>query len=84
MKSVGVTEGIQFTYEGMTGNTLRSHRLLNYVLQKKGSVVQNEVMVRMFQAYFEQGKNPADMAVLLSTVAPIQGKISGRRRSPPS
>jgi len=63
LKSVGETVGINFADDGIIGNTIDSHRLVEYA-DSRGK--QDEVIEGIFKAYFEQGKNLASHDVLAS------------------
>mmetsp|Transcript_11840 Transcript_11840/g.13417 ORF Transcript_11840/g.13417 Transcript_11840/m.13417 type:complete len:161 (-) Transcript_11840:431-913(-) len=59
MKSAGASVGIDFTGKcDRTPNTLLAHVLLEFVLQKYGSVKQNEIAERIFKMYFTDGIFP--------------------------
>jgi len=62
MKEVGLSEGIRFSYGGKIGNTLNSHRLVEFAKQKGR---QNEMIDTLFAFYFEQERDIADDAVLV-------------------
>jgi len=63
MKQVGASVGISFSYEGVTGNTLHSHRLLHYALAFNK---QDEVVNGVFKAYFENAQCIQSLDVLSS------------------
>ncbi|KAI8836250.1 thioredoxin-like protein [Chytriomyces cf. hyalinus JEL632] len=64
MKQVGQTVGIQFSYGGLIGNTFDSHRLVRYAgLQSQN--VQNDIVNKLYRAYFEEEKNIADVDLLV-------------------
>ena len=59
MKAAGQSVGIHFTGKTeRSPNTLLSHMLADYVLEKKGWKAQNEVLEIMFKAYFTDGIYP--------------------------
>jgi predicted DsbA family dithiol-disulfide isomerase len=62
MSSVGRQEGIAFEYDGWISNTIRGHRLIEWSRQFDK---QNDVVNALFQAYFEQGKDPSGIETLL-------------------
>jgi len=62
MAEVGRGDGINFSYGGKIGNTMNSHRLIEWS-KKKGK--QDEVVMALFEAYFEKEKDISDLSVLL-------------------
>lgn len=46
-------EGLDYTMEGQTGNTLNSHRLIAFA-GRQGPDVQDRVVEELFKAYFTQ------------------------------
>ena len=62
----GCQPPIKFSYGGMTGNTLRSHRLVEWAKRRGGLPAQDRVMEAIFKRYFEQEKNICDVEVLAS------------------
>lgn len=65
MLEVGKENGINFTFDGHTANTLDSHRIITWAASKGK---QNEVVEGCFKRYFEEGKAPNDREGLLSAV----------------
>jgi len=68
IRQTGESEGIAFAFEAIarTPNTLDSHRLVRW----SGTAgVQDEVVERLFRAYFEQGHDIGDRAVLAGVAA---------------
>jgi len=63
LRSEGVSEGITFAFDKIarTPNTLDSHRLIRWA---GGQGVQNDVVERLFSAYFLEGRDIGDAAVL--------------------
>ncbi|KAI8854697.1 thioredoxin-like protein [Chytridium lagenaria] len=61
MQQVGLAENITFSYGGLIGNTLDSHRLIGWA---KGKNVQYELVEELFKDYFENEKDIADKEVL--------------------
>ena len=47
------SEGLDYTMDGLTGNTLNSHRLIAYAGQQ-GVDVQDRVVEQLFKAYFTE------------------------------
>ncbi|KAI8613959.1 thioredoxin-like protein [Chytriomyces sp. MP71] len=62
MQKVGAAEGIQFSYGGLIGNSLDSHRLVRFASE---TGKQNEVINALYRAYFEEEKNIGDNDVLV-------------------
>jgi predicted DsbA family dithiol-disulfide isomerase len=62
MKSVGAACGINFSYGGVVGNTLRSHRLVAWAgkQNKMDAMVEN-----LFKFYFEQEQDITDIDTLV-------------------
>ena len=68
IRTAGEAEGISFAYDRIlrTPNTTDSHRLVRWA----GTAgVQDEVVERLFRAYFEQGRDIGDRAVLVAVSA---------------
>lgn len=71
LEKVGQANGIRFNNERRVHNTIRSHRLVRVAdAQDKG----NQMIEQLFHGYFEEGKNIADVGVLLE----LAEKVSGR------
>ncbi len=66
IEPIGAAEGIDFHFDDITvsPNTLDAHRLVRWAANApKG--VQNRLVKRLFQLYFEEGRNIGDHAVLI-------------------
>src|SRR3984885_8749633 len=63
LRAVGAEVGIDFDFEAISRspNTLDAHRLIRWAA---ASGVQDEVVERLFSAYFEQGRDIGDRSVL--------------------
>lgn len=62
LEKAGKTTGINFNNERRVHNTTRSHRLVRLAdEQGKG----DDMIEQLFQGYFEEGRNIADVDVLL-------------------
>lgn len=62
LEKAGKTTGINFNNERRVHNTVRSHRLVRLAdEQGKG----DDMIEQLFQGYFEEGRNIADVDVLL-------------------
>lgn len=70
IKDVGKKAGVDFSFEQRARiyNTLDCHVLLHYA-QEKG--MQTELKLALFEAYFSQGKNISDQAVLVEVAKSI-------------
>jgi predicted DsbA family dithiol-disulfide isomerase len=64
IRAEGLQEGIQFAFEKIerSPNTLDSHRLIRWAAS---AGVQDEIVERLFSAYFLEGRNIGDRKVLL-------------------
>lgn len=68
MKQVGDSCGINFSYGGKTGNTMRAHRLVEWAgLQGK----EDAMMEKLFEFYFEQEQDITDVKVLAGAAKAI-------------
>ena len=61
MKEKGKLAGINFSYGGRIGNTLRSHRLNKWAYDQGGVDGQDRVVEHLFQGYFENEKDLTDV-----------------------
>jgi len=66
MIETGMKDGIKFSYGGNISNTIDSHRLATWALEKFGSEKQNELIEELFKNYFEEEKCIGDHPVLLA------------------
>jgi predicted DsbA family dithiol-disulfide isomerase len=68
IRSEGAGEGISFAFDKIakTPNTLDSHRLVRW---SAGAGLQDEVVERLFKAYFVEGRDVGDPAVLSAVAA---------------
>jgi predicted DsbA family dithiol-disulfide isomerase len=64
LKQAGDSEGIAFAFDKIarSPNTLDSHRLIRW---SASAGVQNEVVERLFEAYFEEGRDIGNADVLI-------------------
>ncbi|KAF9995195.1 hypothetical protein BGZ79_011127 [Entomortierella chlamydospora] len=67
MIQVGQEEGIKFSYNGNTINTLDSHRLIDFAT-KRGK--QDEIVTELFENYFEQDKC-GEISTLVDSAAKV-------------
>lgn len=70
IEPLGAAEGIAFAFEAIkvAPNTLDAHRLIRWA-GAAGEDIQNRLVRRLFQLYFEQGANVGDHAVLLKAAS---------------
>jgi predicted DsbA family dithiol-disulfide isomerase len=68
IRAEGTSEGIVFAFDKIerTPNTLDSHRLVRWAAS---TGVQNDVVEKLFAAYFEQGRDVGDRNVLTEIAA---------------
>ena len=68
VRAAGASEGIAFDFDRIrrTPSTLQSHRLIRFA---GGQDRQNETMEALFRAYFTDGRNIGDRAVLAEVAA---------------
>ncbi len=66
LASLGREDGIDFDFSAVkiSPNTLDAHRLLRWAMIE-GPHIQERVALALFKAYFEEGRNVGDRAVLL-------------------
>ena len=66
LEETGAVEGISFDFDAIkvSPNTLDAHRLIRWAATAGGDV-QNRVAPRLFQLYFEEGRNIGDHEVLI-------------------
>ena len=63
--SVAAADGIDFHMDiAQRANTMHSHRSLHYALTHYGADVQADLKQQLLQAYFTDGRNVADFAVI--------------------
>jgi predicted DsbA family dithiol-disulfide isomerase len=68
IEPLGAAEGIAFDFDAIkvSPNTLEAHRLIRWGANE-GLEIQNRIVKALFSAYFEQGLNVGDRAVLIDT-----------------
>ncbi len=67
LTDAGSELGIDFRWEGMRrANTFDAHRLLSWALETSGPKLQLELKKALLRAYFTDGRDVADSAVLTS------------------
>ncbi|PON82098.1 DSBA-like thioredoxin domain containing protein [Trema orientale] len=68
--------GLEYSLSGLTGNTLDSHRLINFAGQQ-GSEKQHKLVEELFNGYFTQAKYVGDWEFLVESAnkAGIEGAV---------
>lgn len=68
LEELGRDAGIIFHFADITRspNTLDAHRLIRWAASADGTDVQDAVVKRLFQLYFEEGRDVGDRAVLIA------------------
>lgn len=61
---LGKQVGIDFAFEGKTGNTRDSHRLIQ-LAKTKGEDMQTKVVEQLFNSYFEANEDITNQEVLI-------------------
>jgi len=62
---LGAAEGIGYRFDrALRVNTLEAHQLVAWAWATGGAAAQDDVVERLFRAYFEEGANVADPATL--------------------
>jgi len=76
MHQLGLQSGIDFTGKcDITPNTVMSHNLLRFALERAGERVQNEIQERLFQAYFTDGTVlTSDFLIKVAVDADLNGE----------
>lgn len=66
IEPLGATEGIKFDFDAIkvSPNTLDAHRVIRWAAST-GNGVQDRLAKRLFELYFEEGRNVGDHAVLI-------------------
>jgi predicted DsbA family dithiol-disulfide isomerase len=70
LKQAGDSEGIAFAFDKIarSPNTLDSHRLIRWAAT---AGVQNEIVERLFEAYFEEGRDIGNTDVLIEIASEV-------------
>jgi len=71
MTQTGLGDGIAFKFGGKIGNTLMAHRLLRWAESKYGRAVQEQLLIKLYGFYFEQEKDIADVATLVTAATEV-------------
>mmetsp|Transcript_3885 Transcript_3885/g.9143 ORF Transcript_3885/g.9143 Transcript_3885/m.9143 type:complete len:146 (+) Transcript_3885:2-439(+) len=71
MKALGEAESppIHFSFDGLIANTENSHRMLEWVLDRHGASVQQQVVEALSRRYFTEAQNLGDLTVLVDAAA---------------
>ena len=72
------SEGLDYTMDGLTGNSLNSHRLIAYAGQQ-GEDVQDRVVEQLFKAYFTEVhllSHSFDAIKVLAVIAACKEQLS--------
>ena len=74
LKDIGESVGFEFSYgeDKRIYNTFKAHKLLTITANERGWKAQTELKLALFKAYFQEGRDVSDDAVLLD-VAEAQG-----------
>lgn len=73
MRQTFADEGIpNYSLKGRVGNTMDSHRLLEYALSSGGPAKQDALVERLFHQYFIQGLPLSSRSVLLEAARDVQ------------
>jgi len=73
MTQTFASEGIHgYNINGRTGNTMDSHRLLEFAFAKGGPTKQDELVEFLFDAHFVRGKALSSRSLLLEAAAKVQ------------
>ncbi|PTB39026.1 hypothetical protein M441DRAFT_29321 [Trichoderma asperellum CBS 433.97] len=59
--------GIELRFDGVMGNTLHAHRVIQYFQQSKGPETVNKLIDALYVRYFEQGLHPSEDDVLVES-----------------
>lgn len=59
--------GIELRFDGVMGNTLHAHRVIQYFQQSKGPETVNRLIDALYMRYFEQGLHPSGDDVLIES-----------------
>lgn len=79
MSGLFQAEGMTFSLDGPTGNTMDSHRLAAWVFTKYGAATQDRLVEVMFRKYFSESRSPSDVDELLTAVAEVGADVDAAR-----
>ena len=67
VREAGHLAGLEFAFEkiALMPNTLAAHRLIGLVAESSDDILTERLIERLFQAYFMEGRNIGDTAVLI-------------------
>lgn len=72
-------EGIKFSLDGPTGNTMDSHRLAAWAFTKYGAATQDRLVEIMFRKYFSESRSPSDIDELIASAAEVGADVDAAR-----
>ncbi|KAK3692632.1 DSBA-like thioredoxin domain-containing protein [Podospora appendiculata] len=70
LQTAGAAHGITFLWEGRTGNTLDSHKLI-MLAREQGKAKQDATIAALYRGVFETGKDPSDREFLVATALAV-------------
>lgn len=59
MASLAEPLGLTLRFDGLMGNTLNAHRVIQHFQTEKGPEVTNRLVNALYRAYFSEGKHPS-------------------------
>mmetsp|Transcript_94537 Transcript_94537/g.282284 ORF Transcript_94537/g.282284 Transcript_94537/m.282284 type:complete len:212 (-) Transcript_94537:82-717(-) len=80
MRDLFAGEGISYTLDGPTGNTMDSHRLAAWAYTEYGAELQDRLVEVLFRRFFSDAQSPADHDTLVSAAEEV-GIDGGRARA---
>lgn len=79
MSSLFLAEGMEFSLDGPTGNTMDSHRLAAWAFTKYGADTQDRLVEIMFRKYFSESRSPSDVTELMAAAAEVGADVDAAR-----
>ncbi|KAK3333936.1 thioredoxin [Cercophora scortea] len=67
LQTAGAAHGITFRWEGKTGNTLDSHKLIMLAAAQPDRTKQDATIDALYRGAFEEGQDPSDRGFLVHT-----------------
>lgn len=65
MRSLGAPDGISFSFDGPTGNTLQAHRVIQQVQETHGAEAADKLVNALYRRFFEEERHPAAEETLM-------------------
>lgn len=65
MSRVAEPLGIHLIFDGLMGNTLHAHRVMQYFQTSKGPETTSKLLDALYRQYFEKGAHPSEDEVLI-------------------